>query len=720
MHTTRPTPTKEHSKRTPLQRSLARLFALKLVFLACFVSVCWHLVRIQVIESAKYKEIARRQYEVKVPLLATRGNIYDRSGKILVASAVAVSYAADPKLVGEQAEAIARHFADVFGGAKEAYLAKLRRRDSRFVWLERRAKQHTVNLIRPQEFDGLIVTNEPQRIYHYAHVAGQLLGFTDIDNNGLSGIELQYDRYLRGKDGYKVMQRDGLGRIGPTVDFPRVEPANGNNIVLTIDLDCQSIAEEELRNGILRNNAESGVVVMLDPKTGEVLAMASYPSFNPNRVPAGDLADARNRVITDVFEPGSLFKLVVVAAALEHRLVSPTQKFNAERGFYTVRGRSQPITDVHEHDVLTLREAMELSSNVVMAKVADIVGAERFYTMARNFGFGTPTGIELPGEVSGSLKKPIQWSGATLNTMAYGYEVSATPLQLAAAYAAIANGGVLMKPYIVRQILDEHNNVVFEATPQTVRRVVARSTADSVRAFLRGVVEHGTGRNSNTPVIPIAGKTGTSRKYVDGAYSMQQYRASFVGMFPADDPRIVCLVVLENPKAYGYYSAYTSAPIVKGIAEKLATTTKALIFTPVASTESPEGITTPDVRTLSREAAVSTLSALGLEAETSGEGEIVIQQQPAPGEKIRRGSKIILATADIPRTVAGGYTVVPDVRGMSLRRALNRLLLARLDAYVEGSGIVVAQSIEEGAQVKAGTRIVIRLESKRRSMIASL
>jgi len=720
VQTTRPSPQKAQAKRTPLQRSLSRLFALKIVFLACFVYVGWHLVRIQLIESAKYKEIARRQYEAKVPLPATRGNMYDRNGKILVSSAVAVSYAADPKLVGEQADALAWRFADVFGGAKEAYLAKLRRRDARFVWLERRAKQQTVNLIRPQEFDGLIVTNEPQRIYHYDQLAGQLLGFTDIDNNGLSGIELQYDRYLRGKDGYMIMQRDGLGRKRPSVDLPRVEPVNGNNIVLTIDLDCQSIAEEELRNGILRNNAESGLVVMLDPKTGEVLAMASYPGINPNRIPAGDLAAARNRAITDVFEPGSLFKLVVVSAALEHRLVSPSQKFDAERGFYTVRGREQPITDVHKYGLLTLREAMELSSNIVMAKVADIVGAERFYTMARNFGFGTPTGIELPGEVSGSLKKPMQWSGATLNTMAYGYEVSVTPLQLAAAYAAIANGGVLMKPYIVRQILDEHNNVVFEATPQTVRRVVARSIADSVRAFLRGVVERGTGTNANTPVIPIAGKTGTSRKYVDGAYSMQQYRASFVGMFPADDPRMVCLVVLENPKAYGYYSAYTSAPIVKNIAEKVATTSKALTFAAIAPTESPELIATPDVRTLSHETAASMLSALDLEAETSGEGEIVIQQKPLPGEKIRRGSKVLLTRAGMPRTVAGGYTVVPDVRGMSLRRALNRLLLARLDAYVEGSGIVVAQSIEEGAQVKAGTRIVIRLESKRRSTIASL
>ncbi len=720
----------EHHKNAPLrpqnpaapgQEIMRRVLWLKIIMLLFFVIVAARLVQIQVLDAGKYKEIARRQYEVKVPLLATRGNIYDRNGKVLVSSAMAVSYAADPKVVGSSAEAIAERFANVFGAEKrEMYLSRLRKRDSRFVWLERRASQHTVALVKPNQFDGVIQTNEPQRIYHYDHVAGQLLGFTDIDNNGLSGIELQFDRYLKGRDGYVVMQRDGLGRKRPTVDFPRVEPVNGNSIVLTIDLECQAIAEEELRKGIERNNAESGVVVMLDPRTGEVLAMANYPSVNPNRYQRSDPDAARNRAITDVFEPGSLFKIVTVAAALEYGLVPSTQKFYAENGAYRVPRRLQLITDVHKYGMLTLREATELSSNIVMAKLSDIVGAEKLYTVARNFGFGTPTGIELLGEAAGQLKKPAQWSGTTLNTMAYGYEVSATALQLAAAYAAIANGGVLMKPYIVKHILNEHNDVLSETLPQTIRRVVSRATADSLRSFLQGVVERGTGKNAKSNVVAIAGKTGTTRKLVDGSYSLQDYKASFVGMFPAANPQVVCLVVLDNPKTQGYYGAYTSAPIVKAIAEKTTTTSGAMMAAETPLLDNKDMIATPDVRTMTLEAATSTLASLDLNVTVDGEGTIVLQQTPAPGQKIARGTRVRLVTAGIATTVAGGYTVVPDVRGMSLRRALNRLILAQLDAYVEGSGVVVAQGVDPGQQVKVGSRIGIRCASHRNSSVASL
>lgn len=705
---------------TRVQETMRRLLWLKIGMSLLFIIVAARLVQIQVIDTGKYKEIARRQYEVKVPLLATRGNIYDRNGKILVSSAMAVSYAADPQVVGANAETVAERFAKVFGEEKRAmYLSRLRKKDSRFVWLERRASQQTITLVRPDQFDGVIQTNEPQRIYHYDHVAGQLLGFTDIDNNGLSGIELQFDRYLKGKDGYVVMQRDGLGRKRPTVDYPRVEPVNGNNIVLTIDLDCQAIAEEELRKGIERNKAESGVVVMLDPRTGEVLAMANYPSINPNRPQRSDPDAARNRAITDTFEPGSLFKIVTVSAAIEYGLVSSAQKFFAENGAYRVRGRPHAITDVHKYSMLTLREATELSSNIVMAKVSDIVGARRLYTVARNFGFGAPTGIELLGEASGQLKKPTHWSGTTLNTMAYGYEVSATPLQLAAAYAAIANGGVLMKPYIVKQILSEHNEVLAETLPLTIRRVVSRATADSLRSFLRGVVERGTGMNSKSDIVAIAGKTGTTRKFVDGKYSMQDYKASFVGMFPADDPQIVCLVVLDNPKTQGYYGAHTSAPIVKSIAEK-ATTSGAMMTPETPLPDSKDLVATPDVRTMTLAAATSTLAALDLNVTHDGKGTIVLQQTPAPGQKVLRGTSVRLVTAGISTPPVAGYTIVPDVRGLSLRRALNRLHLAQLDVYVEGSGVVVAQAVAAGQQVKVGTRIGIRCHPSRISSVASL
>lgn len=688
---------------------LSRMVWLKLGLLLFFAVVAGRLVWIQVIQAPKYKEIAKRQYEVKVPIRAKRGNIYDRNGRILVESVMAVSYAADPKVLGVNRESVAERFAQVFGKQKEYYLAKLEKKDSRFEWLERRASLQTISRIRAKEFDGLIQTDEPKRIYHHDYIAGQTLGFTDIDNNGLSGIELEFDNELRGRDGFIIMQRDGLGRKRPVVDYPRVEPVNGTNVVLTLALDMQSVAEEELRRGIERNKATGGLVVTLEPNTGEVLAMANAPSVNPNDVRNADQAALKNRAITDMFEPGSVFKIVTVSAALEHHVVSPQQKFFAENGKYKPRGRPKPIEDVHKfkNQTVTFRDAVEFSSNVVMAKASDIIGAEKLYRMARAFGFGIKTDFDLRGEVSGQLKKPSEWSRTTLNTMAYGYEVGVTPLQIAAAYAAVANGGTLMKPYILKQIVTEQNEVTSETSPQTIRKVISSSTADTLRDFLRGVVERGSGIQAKSANVMIAGKTGTSRKIVDGKYSTSSYTASFVGMFPADNPQVVCLVMLDNPKAFGYYGGYTSAPIVKSIAEKISATSPSFAQTPATPTNGKEMLVMPDVRSIELESATNMLEGLDFDVETSGEGAIVLKQSPAPGTKVSRGETVRLATGGTATTVAGGYTVVPDLRGLSLRRALNRLTIARLDVDINGSGVVASQSIRAGEQVKVGTRISI-------------
>ena len=282
---------------------------------------------------------------------------------------------------------------------------------------------------------------------------------------GLDGLELAYDDILRGEDGYVVMQVDGLGHLRPSVDFPRVDPVHGYDLILTLDIDYQSIAEEELRKGVERTKAVGGLVVMLDPRTGEVLAMVNTRSLDPSDDRAG--SPPKNRIITDMFEPGSVFKVVTASAALEREAVTLDQTFDAEGGRYLVHlpgGRTRLITDAHPYGIVTFREAIEVSSNIVFAKVSDLIGVEAMYTTARKFGFGTKTGIELPGEVSGQLKKPTEWSGTTLNTMAYGYEVGVTPMQIACAYGAIANGGVLMRPFLVRRVLHGTEGEVEESS----------------------------------------------------------------------------------------------------------------------------------------------------------------------------------------------------------------------------------------------------------------
>jgi cell division protein FtsI/penicillin-binding protein 2 len=565
-----------------------------------------------------------------------------------------------------------------------------------------------------QEFEGTLEMEEPQRLYHYDHVGGQLIGFTDVDNNGLSGVELQLNRELSGTNGYVIMQRDGLGRKRPSVDYPRVEPVNGKHAALTLDIEYQAIAEEELRKGVERTGAESGLVLIMDPSTGEILAMANYPSVNPNEPSRYEQSVMKNRVITDMFEPGSVFKVVTTGAALEHNLARPEQKFFGENGNYVVslgNGKTRKITDMHRFGMLTLQDAMEQSSNIVMAKVSDLVGADLFYTTARDFGFGTKTGVDLPGEVSGELSKPNQWSGTTLNTMAYGYEVGVTPLQIACAYSAVANKGILMKPFVVRQVLDEDYQVLQESHPQVVRKVVSKNAALTLTRFFEGVVERGTGTAAKIPGLRIGGKTGTSRKNVGGHYDLTKFTASFVGFFPADDPKVVCLVMLDNPHEGGYTGGLASAPIFRGIAQKIYATSGRFATRPPATIAGKAPLVVPDVTSLKIEAARAMLAAGGFETILEGSGALVLRQSPAAGARRMRGSTVSLVTGGPQAALPPGYALVPDVRGLSIRRAMNRLSTLQLDIDINGSGIVTTQNPAAGQQVKLGTRVTLQCQA---------
>ncbi len=705
----------------PVGESFMRMLVVKIILLLFFVIVALRLVHIQVIDAAKYQEIAKRQYESKVVLPAERGNIYDRNGKILVSNSMFVSFAADPRIVGRNANDVAERFSRVFGDPRSSYVARLSDSNRRFVWLERRVRPDVAKRLQMDDLEGVIQLNEPKRMYHYESVAGQLLGFTDIDNGGLSGIELQYDEQLRGTDGYVIMQRDGLGRRRPSVDYPRIDPVNGNSIVLTIDLEYQSIAESELRKGVERNRAESGLVVMLEPSTGAVLAMANYPGIDPNSVEGINPALFKNRAITDMFEPGSVFKIVAASAAIENSRVKLDQKFFAENGTYVVKyagGHSRKINDTHPYGMLTFQEGIEYSSNIVVAKVSNLIGDELLYTTARNYGFGIETGIELPGEVSGEMKKPNQWSGATLNSMAIGYEVGVTPLQIVAAYAAVANGGVLMRPYVVKQELNQHNEVIAETRAQQIRRVITKHTSQALTKIFEGVVERGTGASAREDNVAVAGKTGTSRKFIDGKYEVGNYTASFVGYLPADDPKIVCLVMLDHPREGGYTGGLASAPIFKSIAEKIVASSSWGQTSDHIIIAGREQVAVPDVAGLDVEVAEAVLSGSGFEVQQFGNGKIVVRQSPGPGTRTLPGTAVKIVATDSSPSVPRGFAMVPDVRRMSIRRAINRLTMEELDVDISGSGVVVSQSPAAGQQVKVGTRISLRCEARNPGVVA--
>ncbi len=705
---------------TPQQKDYNnRLLAVKIVFLLFFVLAGARLVQIQLIEAAKYQEIARKQYEAKVPITAQRGNIYDRNGNVLVANSQFVSFAADPKIAGEDARFIAKEFAKVTGKPEREYIAKLQG-NKRFVWMERHMRPDIAELIPLKKMAGVVKMNEAMRIYHYDELAGQVLGATNIDNVGVSGIEQQFNEVLKGRDGYVIMQKDGLGRKRPSVDYPREEAVNGHTVELTIDLQYQSIADEELKKGVARTQADAGLVVMMRPQTGEVLAMANYPHVNLNKVQSSDAL--KNRIVSDMYEPGSVFKIVTASAALEYEVATLEKRFYAEKGKYRIEypgKKFRLINDSHPMENVTFIEAMAHSSNIVMAKVSDLIGNERMYKQARDFGFGMATGIELPSESNGQLRKTSEWSLASLNSISYGYEVGVTPLQIVSAYSAIANDGMLMKPYIVQRERDETGQELYTGAPQMIRRIISKSVNDQVKQMLEGVVEYGSGMVVKTPGVRIAGKTGTSRKHVNGKYEEGSYNASFVGFFPADKPEIVCLVMMENPRAGGYYGATASAPVFKAIADRIINNSGLIVGTvaavqapPSAGTKEVATVLIPDVAGNDAEEATALLKQSGLAAKVIGTGDDVLRQYPPAGTNVERGSIVQLMMSETEGSGIAGDLSVPDLRGMSVRRAVNKLSAEHLGVSIVGSGVVTGQFPSPGTAMKSGAKVTIICEPK--------
>jgi cell division protein FtsI (penicillin-binding protein 3) len=704
----------------PAKGFRARFLLLKFFFALFFVVIAGRLVMVQVLDAGKYRVLAKKQYEQRFVLPALRGNVVDRNGNVLASNTMFVSFAADPKIVGDDARGVAKTFAQVFGKPSGHYLEKLggpngsERR--RFVWMERSVRPEVAKRIEAAYLPGIVMMNEPKRLYHYDHVGGALLGFTDLDHKGISGLELALNDDLKGTNGSVTLQRDGLGRTRPSADYPRVEPVNGHDVSLTIDIEYQAVAEEELRRGLEANGADGGLAVLMNPRTGEVLALAVAPGVNPNAPGAVDASRARIRAVTDIFEPGSTFKVVTAAAAYEHQLVQPEERFYAERGTMKVTiGRyTRLIKDTHEYDWLTFRESMEVSSNIVMAKVGKVIGPERLYTMARDLGFGVPTGIDVPGEVRGTLKRPSTWSGTTLQTMSYGYEVGVTPVQLLAAYGAVANGGVLVRPYVVHTVKSPEGDIRHSTSPTMIRRVMSAETAKRLTEAFEGVVERGTAMDVRIPGVKIAGKTGTARKVVDGSYASGSYTASFVGFFPADDPQVVGVVMMDNPRKRGYYGGVTSGPIFRAIAERIVNSSSRISRSVMAQRDPYRDrvLSVPDVRSMQPEFAKQMLASMGLKGRIFGDGPVIAKQTPEAGHPAEPGDVVSLVLGTASKPAPNGLVAVPDVRGMTVRRAMTRLVVDEFDVDVRGSGIVRQQVPAAGSAAKVGASVTLVCEPR--------
>ncbi|MFH1338337.1 MAG: penicillin-binding transpeptidase domain-containing protein [Candidatus Omnitrophota bacterium] len=544
-----------------------------------FFTICLsRLFYIQCFRNQYLVFLARKQQNLYINLEPYRGTIFDRNLRPLAINLPADSLYVVPQEIKDKgytvqkllpvlnsAESLPWAGSRQAGSSREAGGAYLRSKlDSHkhFVWIARKLAGKAADDIRELDLPGVYFIKESKRVYPNLHLASHLIGFAGLDNNGLEGIELSYDPYLAGTSGWEVILRDGRQeRLGLWEKL--VLPNNGYNLTLTVDEVIQFIVERELDRLVEKFKPKGASIVVMDPLTGGILALANRPTYDLNKTPQTDDKIRRNRAITDLFEPGSVFKIITASAALEESIVGVGDRFFCENGAYRVANHI--LHDHRPHGWLTFREIIEQSSNIGVTKVAQKMGKELTYRYIRKFGFGKELGIDLPGEIGGIVRKPSQWSEVSIGAVPFGQEVGVTVLQLASAVSVIANQGSLMKPYVVSGVQDEEGVPVKRFYPEVLTRVISAETASKLKEIMVGVVENGTGKLARIEGMRVAGKTGTAQKIEpNGRYSHRRFLASFIGFAPADSPRIAVAVIVDEPRPV-YYGGVVCAPAFKNI-----------------------------------------------------------------------------------------------------------------------------------------------------------
>jgi cell division protein FtsI (penicillin-binding protein 3) len=635
-----------------------RLLFVLLVFFIFFIGIVVKLIDIQIIKREELKYFAQRQHLKEETILPERGLIYDRNNILLAYNRNDHSIFLDKRQTNQKSrERLAEQFAKTFGQSKKHYMG-LMNSPKNVVCLEKKAAGDKTLYLQSFKEPGLFTEPNPSRIYQYQNLASHLIGYIDADFEGRNGIEQFWNKSLKGIEGKRIIERNGLGDITSIADKQTRPSIPGNSIVLTINKNVQAILEEELKEAIKTYGGNSASGIIVDPNTGEILALANAADFDPNNYSRYSDEIRRNRIVTDTYEPGSTFKSISLASLIDRNLCKLSENIFLENGTY--RYNNVNIRDSKKHEYLTVRGVFEQSSNIGFAKLIQRMDNESYYKYLRAFGFGTPTSIELPSESKGKLKMPAEWGKLSKAFISYGYEVAVTPVQLAMAYSAIVNGGILYQPRLIKKEISPAGVVLYETSPKEIRRVISDQTSLVMKDLLRGVVENGTGKNAKSDVLSIGGKTGTSQMLINGSYSKQEYNSSFAGFFPADDPRAVCVILVSSPSV-GRYGGLVAAPVFKRIAERLAAMNP-LEFQPpkriedvkdnikviyakenltdetkeeVKATAKFNGKTNimPDLSNYSVREAIQVLTKLGIKYKVKGTGK-VIYQSVLPGEKL--------------------------------------------------------------------------------------
>ena len=658
-----------------------RALILTSFLLIIFVALVAKLFSIQIAKHEYYSLVAERQQNKPLRVKAERGIIKDANGEVLSFTSDNVSFFVDTRMMNsKRTDSIVSAFSKVLGKPKE-YYKNLIAKGSGNVCLEKKVPMESALTLKKIVVDGLFHQEDFSRIYPYGNLASHVLGFVNRDMMGVEGIEKTYQQKLVGEDGSYSIERDVIGRIITVDENVSNAAVPGNQIYLTINKTYQKILEEELAAGVQKYGGESAVGIIMNPNSGEIYSLANSPDFDPASYDLSTADARRNRAITDTFEPGSTMKSITLSILIDQNLVNEDEVIDTENGKYFIK--NIPVIDAHQYESLTVNGVLEQSSNIGMAKLSSRVADDVLYKYLRDFGFSNSTQVELPGEASGLLKKPGTFSALTKPFMSFGYEIAVTPLQLLTAYCALVNGGKLIQPFIVKKITDATGKDVEVTQAREIRRVISEFTSKKIKNMMVNVVEKGTGTAAQLKNVLVGGKTGTSQQLVNKSYSSSHHNSSFIGFFPAESPKIACLILINAPKGGGY-GGLVAAPVFHDIAKRMIETDLNLV---------------PNKKNIKRKQNLIDELVAGIKA--------------TPKAKTISFANVAdksYSNISVRKFYDKNVSTMPNLMNQSMRDAIAQLTELGLKCKISGTGKVVWQSLEPGSSFIPGSVCTVKCE----------
>lgn len=645
-----------------------RLIVGAVILMAWSAAIEARLVYLQVFRHEDLAARAERQQLRTVETAANRGDILDRNGRLLAYSVDAESIYAVPPEIGDVEKGAAALCGALDGCSTRdrRAIAERIRRGRAFAYVARQVSPDEARRVAALKLDGIGFMKESRRYYPNKSLGAHVLGYVGLDNKGLNGIEAAYDSLIKGRPGTVLIQTDARRQAFSRLERP---PTSGATLELTVDQYLQHLVERELRIGVEENRAAGGTVVVMDPQTGEILALANWPTFNPNAYRNADQDTQRNRAIQDLYEPGSTFKIVTASAAFEEKVVKPTDLIDVSAGLIRFKGRV--IHDDHRYGVLSFEDVIVKSSNVGAIKVGQLLGSARLGAYVSRFGFGQRSSPDFPGESPGIVWNPEKLTDSALASVSMGYQVAVTPLQMAAALSSVANAGELVEPRIVRTVIASGTRT--PVPRKVVRRTMSPGTAAVLTEVMEQVVERGTGRSARIDGFTVAGKTGTAQKIVNGQYSSSDYNASFIGFVPSRQPRFVIVVVIDSPHGRNsYYGGTVAAPIFQRIAE-------------------------------------AGLRLYGIPQSLNAPPPVFVRRGEEPRERPVSGPAGLPPPIDLASIATGGLPLVPDLAGLSARDAVRILAKLGLSTRLQGVGVVIDQDPLPWTPIERGAVATLKL-----------